>query len=81
MVQDQGFFSKNILLEGKSAVVTGSSRGIGRAISTRLASDGFFVALIARNAEALFEVQAEIEEAGGSARLDQRADQGRDCAH
>ena len=40
MVQDQGFFSKNILLEGKSAVVTGSSRGIGRAIAIELARQG-----------------------------------------
>ena len=33
MVQDQGFFSKNILLEGKREIVTGSSRGIGRAVA------------------------------------------------
>ena len=49
------------------AIVTGASRGIGRAISTRLANDGCIVALIARNVDALAEVQAEIEKAGGTA--------------
>jgi len=49
------------------AIVTGASRGIGRAISTRLATDGCIVALIARDVDALAEVQAEIEKAGGTA--------------
>ncbi|HIN09777.1 MAG TPA: 3-oxoacyl-[acyl-carrier-protein] reductase [Phycisphaerales bacterium] len=49
------------------AIVTGASRGIGRAISIRLARDGCIVALIARNADTLAEVQSEIEKAGGSA--------------
>ncbi len=49
------------------AIVTGASRGIGRAISLRLATDGCIVALIARNADALAEVQAEIKKAGGTA--------------
>ncbi len=47
--------------------MTGASRGIGRAIALRLARDGFQVALIARNAEALAEVQSEIEQDGGNA--------------
>ena len=49
------------------AIVTGASRGIGRAISTRLAGDGCTVALIARNADALAKVQSEIEKSGGTA--------------
>lgn len=53
--------------ESRVAVVTGASRGIGRSIATRLAQDGFQVALIARNADALAEVQAEIEQSGGQA--------------
>lgn len=53
--------------EKRIAVVTGASRGIGRAIATQLAEDGFTVALIARNAEALAQVQAEIESGGGQA--------------
>lgn len=49
------------------AVVTGASRGIGKSIAKKLASDGFLVALIARDETALRAVQAEIEEDGGTA--------------
>jgi 3-oxoacyl-[acyl-carrier protein] reductase len=47
--------------------VTGASRGIGKAIAMRLASDGFVLALVARNADALLQVQTEIEANGGQA--------------
>ena len=43
-----------------TAVVTGASRGIGRAIAVRLADRGMDVALWARSADALREVAAEI---------------------
>lgn len=49
------------------AVVTGASRGIGRAIALHLANDGFIVALVARSADALTTVQSEIEQGGGQA--------------
>lgn len=50
------------------AIVTGGSRGIGRAISSRLAADGFAVAVnYAGNATAAEETLAEIREAGGTA--------------
>jgi len=49
------------------AIVTGASRGIGRAIATRLAADGRHVALVSRTESSLQEVKAEIENAGGSA--------------
>jgi NAD(P)-dependent dehydrogenase (short-subunit alcohol dehydrogenase family) len=55
-------------LAGGTAVVTGASRGIGRAIAMRLASAGAEVALWARDGEALARVAAEIEAAGGRAR-------------
>ena len=54
-------------LSGKVAIVTGSSRGIGRAIAMRLAADGATVMLTATNQAALQEVQAGIEAAGGRA--------------
>ena len=51
----------------KVAIVTGASRGIGQAIAKRLASDGFHVALVARDQEKLVLVQKEIEADGGTA--------------
>jgi NAD(P)-dependent dehydrogenase (short-subunit alcohol dehydrogenase family) len=54
-------------LAGGTAVVTGASRGIGRAIALRLAEAGAEVALWARDAQALREVAAEIAAAGGRA--------------
>lgn len=52
-------------LEGKTALVTGGSRGIGRTIATTLAQNGADVALTyARSADAAKQVQAEIESMG-----------------
>jgi 3-oxoacyl-[acyl-carrier protein] reductase len=51
----------------RSILVTGSSRGIGRAIATRLAASGFRVILHCRqNLAAADEVRAAIVDAGGS---------------
>lgn len=49
------------LLDGKVAVVTGGSRGIGRAIALRLAAEGADLAICARNVEAAGAVATEIE--------------------
>ena len=50
--------------EKKSAIVTGASRGIGRSVATRLARDGFAVAVnYAGNATKAEEVVAEIKAA------------------
>jgi 3-oxoacyl-[acyl-carrier protein] reductase len=52
----------------KSAIVTGASRGIGRGVATRLAHDGFAVAVnFAGNATKAEEVVAEIKAARGQA--------------
>ena len=52
------------LLEGQVALVTGGSRGIGRAIALRLASEGADLAICARNVESAERVAAEIEGLG-----------------
>jgi len=54
-------------LEGKTALVTGASQGIGRACAIELAKAGAKVALAARNEQKLAEVAAEIAASGGTA--------------
>ncbi len=59
-----------MLLDGKTALVTGASRGIGRAVALRLAEEGARVAInYAGNVKAAEEVKAAIEAAGGTAML------------
>ncbi len=59
-----------MLLDGKCALVTGASRGIGRAVALKLAAEGAKVALnFAGNEAAANEVRQEIEAAGGQAIL------------
>ncbi len=63
-----GFFAVDVSLEGKSAIVTGSSRGIGRAIAIELARQGTDVLInYNQNLQAAEEVQREIEALGRKA--------------
>ncbi len=54
-------------LSGSVVIVTGATRGMGHAISARLAAVGARVALVARTASALEETAAAIRSAGGEA--------------
>lgn len=51
-------------LDGKTALVTGASRGIGRSIAEAYAEAGADIALLARDAEKLAEVAAAVEAHG-----------------
>lgn len=52
-------------LKGAVAIITGASKGIGRAIAIALAKEGVTIVLVARNSELLAMVQKEISEIGG----------------
>ena len=56
-------------LEGRVAVITGASRGIGRAVAKRFAEEGAHIIAIARTTGALEELDDEIQAAGGHATL------------
>ncbi|WP_049561087.1 SDR family NAD(P)-dependent oxidoreductase [Nonomuraea sp. SBT364] len=54
-------------LDGKKALVTGASKGIGKAIALAYAEAGADLALVSRNAESLAEVAKEVEALGRQA--------------
>ena len=56
-------------LDGKRALVTGASRGLGRACAAALAEAGAHVVLAARGRDALERVAGEIAAAGGAAEI------------
>ena len=52
-------------LKGKNAVITGASRGIGKAVAMRLAENGVNVLIAARTQSTLDETVAEIKKKTG----------------
>ena len=54
-------------LEGRTAIVTGATRGIGKSIAIQLAKAGVKVAVVGRNAELADSVVSQIEADGGIA--------------
>ena len=63
-------------LEGKIAIVTGGSKGIGRSTALALAQEGVDVAICARGVEDLEDAAAEIRARTGRRALAVRADTG-----
>ena len=57
----------DLQLQGRTALVTGASVGIGRGIARALAAEGVWLALTARRMDKLREVSDEIVAAGGEA--------------
>jgi NAD(P)-dependent dehydrogenase (short-subunit alcohol dehydrogenase family) len=58
----------NFRLDGKTALVTGAGRGIGRAVAVALATAGAELILVSRTRSQLDEVALEIAQGGGKAR-------------
>src|SRR4029450_5008399 len=63
----EGMTDRPLALSGKVSLVTGASRGIGRAIAKALAAEGAAVVLGARDTGKLAEAVGEIRSAGGKA--------------
>jgi NAD(P)-dependent dehydrogenase (short-subunit alcohol dehydrogenase family) len=63
------FQSQTAVLNGKLAVITGASKGLGRAMAIALSQAGATSALVSRDRGKLETVQNEIEQAGGKAHV------------
>jgi NAD(P)-dependent dehydrogenase (short-subunit alcohol dehydrogenase family) len=67
----------DVSLKGRSAIITGGSKGIGFAIAKRFAADGSDVAIVARGREALDAAVAEIKAGTNSHVIGVQADVGK----
>jgi NAD(P)-dependent dehydrogenase (short-subunit alcohol dehydrogenase family) len=64
----------DLQLKGKRALVTGGSKGIGKAVAKLLAQEGVDVAILARSADTLAAAAAELSKATGGKVIGVRAD-------
>jgi len=62
-------YTPSFRLDGKTAIITGAGRGIGRALSIGLAESGAEVILLSRTKTELEETASFIEENGGKAHI------------
>jgi 3-oxoacyl-[acyl-carrier protein] reductase len=67
-VAGEGMSNMDLGLAGRTALITGGSKGFGRAVALRLAAEGAAVALVARGQEALWETAAEVSREAARAR-------------
>ena len=58
-----------VRLDGKSAIVTGGSKGLGLAIAKEFAASGADVAILARDAATLADAKGEIQKVGGKGKV------------
>src|SRR5258708_13093549 len=58
-----------VRLDGKSAIVTGGSKGLGLAIAEEYAASGADVAILARDPGALAEAKQKIQARGGKGKI------------
>ena len=58
----------DVRMDGRVAVITGASTGLGLAMAKQFAASGGSVALLARKADVLAVAKAEVAEAAGSRR-------------
>jgi NAD(P)-dependent dehydrogenase (short-subunit alcohol dehydrogenase family) len=65
MEYDDGMTSSHTPVEGRVALVTGASAGIGTAVAEEFADRGYAVGIVGRDAKRLDEVRRRIEAAGG----------------
>src|SRR6267143_4264839 len=56
-------------LDGRLAVITGASQGIGRAFALAYSRAGAEIVMVSRNGEKLLEAQRAVETAGGQAHV------------